>query len=110
MLGKDHLQIIFDELEKRKEFNLDWVWFNEMSYDKGKGKFMEHFLDINTRGKCGTSALCHKRVLNARWPEKGTYLHDWHFIEDLKRISKKFTKIKTPEYLVCHVPNNLLDV
>ena len=102
MIGKDHLQTIVDNID-----GVDWMWFNELSYDKSREGFMEKECDINIRGKCGTSNLAHKKI--AFWNKSNDYGQDWMFIKNLKKKSMKFKKIETPSYLVCQVPD-LLDV
>ena len=103
MLDSDHLQIIVDNIKDN-----DWIWFNDLRYDTRKEKFVENYCDINKLGRCGTSNLAHKKEI-ALWLEKGDYGHDWQFIKELKKASKKYAKVETPSYLVCHVPG-LYDV
>ena len=58
-------------------------------------------------GKCGTSNICHKRSLNIRWEETG-YGHDFHFINQLIRISPG-VHVPTAGYVVArHVPAELI--
>ena len=113
MFGKDHLKIINDNFGDN-----DWVWFNDMSFNTNIQKkgfiehpneedFDEHEVDVNIKGRCGTSNVAHKKSI-AWWTPKGTYLHDYHFIIAL-RSNKNYTKIQTPFYGICHVPR-LLDI
>lgn len=103
MLGTKHLEIISKNLKG------DWVWFNDYTYTLQTKSFLEVHENIDIRGKCGTSTVCHRKSLNVRWPEDGGYLHDWYFINNLKKLSSDYSKIETPEYLICHLPD-LLDV
>lgn len=98
LYGENHLQIVNNNLN-----NHDWVWYNDIRY-KPQGEFWyENQCDIRTLGRCGTSNICHKQSLNARWEEDGRYAHDYHFINRLL-IYPNYTKIATPEYYVCHIP------
>ena len=103
MIGEDHLQVILDNFA-----DCDWVWFNELSYDRQKGNFVEKECDITRRGQCGTSNVSHRKGI-ARWNKSNDYGQDWQFIKNLKKGSTNYKKIPTPSYLVCHVPD-LLDV
>lgn len=98
LFGENHLQIINDNLKG------DWIWFNDYVWNIAHDKFLEVHENINVKGKCGTSTICHKK-LKARWPVSTTYEHDWWFIKTLKKSSKDYYKIVTPEYLICHIPN-----
>jgi glycosyltransferase involved in cell wall biosynthesis len=103
LFGANHLQIVADNLKG------DWVWYNDYVWNIEYNKFLEVHENIDVKGKCGTSTICHKRELKARWNKGQTYLHDWVFIRSLKNTSKDYHKIPTPEYLVCHIPK-LVDV
>lgn len=92
--GPDHLKIVNDGL---KDF--DWVWYNDFIY---KGDWTERACNIKTLGGCGTSNVCHKRSLGLKWDRPG-YAHDFYFNQKLLNF-KNGTKIKTPEYFVCHIP------
>lgn len=95
MFGKNHLQIINDEL---KEY--DWVWYDEYLADKNlTGRLNRCSLAF---GKIGTCNVTHKRELNVRWSGK-TYKHDFEFIEQLMKFPN-FRKITAPEYIICHQP------
>lgn len=111
---KDHLKIIKQGMEEKPGY--DWYWFNDLSYNLKRGGlpvnaegFDEHGVDIEVKGRCGTSNVCHRRDLNAYWSFESSYLHDWIFINRLKAKSKNYVKIPTPQYGICHVPT-LLDV
>ena len=103
MFGTNHLQILSENLKG------DWIWFNDLTYTLETKSFLEVHEDINTRGKCGTSTIAHKRSMKSRWLENGNYHHDWYFIQSLKNSSKDYHRGQTAEYLICHLPN-LLDV
>ena len=105
MFGENHLQIINDQFTDK-----DWYWFSDRSYNKKTQKFDIHEADIDIRGRCGTSNVCHKSDIGVWWTDKATYYHDWIFIVALKTLSQNYGKMDiTPEYLICHVPQ-LLDV
>lgn len=106
MFGTKHLEIIANGIKQHPGY--DWYWFNDRSYNRKTSKFDEHGIDIERKGQNGTSNICHRSDLGVYWPERGTYLHDWLFINKLKAIGRKYVKIPTPEYLICHVPH-LLD-
>lgn len=99
--GNNHLQLIYEQLN-----DYEWVWFND--YRKIKGKWQENSCDIQRKGRCGTSNICHKRELNVSWNKSGYGLDDYYFCQNLLKY-RNFTKINTPEYLVCHVPSNVLN-
>lgn len=92
VLGENHLSVIntFDDK------NFVWCYYDDYLYD-GKEKQVR-----NVRPECqfiGTSAICHKRNSPFKWYDG--YGHDWASIE--KILSLKNYKLKTPEYIVCHV-------
>lgn len=113
MFSPTHLEKINQGIEDNP--NMNWVYFNEYSYDeriskqKGEDTFTEHYININQRGKCGTSNIAHKKNLQVRWPIVGNYQHDWRFIQTLRNKCKQYCEIPTPGYCVCHV-RGLLDV
>ena len=81
----------------------DWVYFNDQRF-KG-GEFIENICDINTFGKCGTSNICHKATMTARWNIENKYSKDdWHFIQKLKSESSNYKQIDCCGYMVCHLP------
>lgn len=96
--GEDHLKKVADSLG-----NYDWVWFNDLRWNKRSEIWYENQCHIKTLGKCGTSNICHKRSLEMYWDENGRYAHDFYFIKKLL-TNRNFTKIATPEYFVCHIP------
>lgn len=100
--GSDHLKIISEEA---KDF--DWVWFNDLVKTKESEKERQTF--INQKFQHGTSNICHKRSLNAMWTSTGYGYDDWGLVQHLLKLSKNYIKIKTPQYVVCHIPK-LLDL
>jgi len=95
--GENHLQIIADNLGE-----YDWVFYNDIVFSGGE--WVERHCDIRKLGQNGTSNVCHKRELGARWGHRG-YAHDHHFNQSLMMKSRKFGKIVTPEYFVMHLPS-----
>lgn len=93
--GENHLQIISDGLK-----DYDWVFFNDYIC---RDEWIERHCDINRLGQNGTSNICHRKSLGARWAHRG-YGHDHHFNQSLMMKSQKYAKIATPEYFVCHIP------
>ncbi len=97
IFGPDHLEYLQDSLR-----NWDWVFFNDMVWN---GQYwQERFCQI-TPFQCGTSNIAHRRAMAARWDLKNDYgKDDYKFILKLKAESSKWTKVETPEYIVCHIP------
>jgi glycosyltransferase involved in cell wall biosynthesis len=96
--GPNHLQKIADNLK-----DYDWVFYNDII--SSGGEWVERNCDIKKLGQNGTSNICHKRELGARWGHRG-YAHDHYFNQSLMMKSRKFGKIPTPEYFVMHLPNS----
>jgi glycosyltransferase involved in cell wall biosynthesis len=96
--GENHLEIINNHLD-----NYDWVWYNDITYKPKDKNWYERHCDINVISMHGTSNICHRRSLGVWWDEHGRYAHDYYFIKKLHRFRNN-TKIKTPEYFVCHIP------
>jgi glycosyltransferase involved in cell wall biosynthesis len=94
--GEDHLSIIEKQLN-----DYDWVWYNDIIFSES---WIERACNIKTLGGCGTSNVCYKRSLNLKWQRPG-YAHDFYFNQQLLRFPNH-AKIETPEYFVCHIPNN----
>lgn len=92
----DHLESIVKELGDE-----DWYWTDD--YVWAGGKFRHRKCSIDKAGQCGTSNLIHRPAL-ARWNTKDNYAHDWRFIQNLRRASKKYKYIRGGKYLVCHIP------
>jgi glycosyltransferase involved in cell wall biosynthesis len=99
--GQDHLSIIKNGIDNAKQ--KDWVWFDDYEGSK-HGKFTHKKRDIHKRSNHGTCNICHKKDL-AQWSSRATYLHDFEFVQSLKKKSLEFEKIDTPQYYICHVPN-----
>jgi len=98
--GPDHLKIIDAGLYKAGY--PEWAHFNDWIAQKD-GKFVERICNIHRQNQNGTSNVVHKRGLKVQWTDG--YLHDWHFIQQLKRYRSE--RIATPEYLTCHIPNQI---
>lgn len=94
--GDGHLRKIAEGLGE-----YDWVFFNDLIFSGGE--WVERTCDIRKLGMNGTSNICHKRELGARWAHRG-YAHDHHFNQSLMMKSRKYGKIATPEYFVMHIP------
>lgn len=115
LFGENHLKKIISQVG-----DSDWVYYDDRSYDVTKQRkgFIEkplfedfhiHRCTFEKRGGMGTSNISHKKI-GAWWTQKGTYFHDFMFVNTLKGISKNFKYLEdTPEYCICHVPN-LLDI
>lgn len=95
--GANHLEII-----SRNFDGLDWVYYNDIVYDKRSKQWIERSCNVHKQGQCGTSNVCHS--MRVFWERPG-YAHDYYFIQKLK-VNNKFKKIETPEYFVCHIPGN----
>lgn len=93
--GENHLQIIADNLK-----DYDWVFFNDYIF---RDEWIERNCDVKRLGQNGTSNICHRRSLGARWSHRG-YAHDHHFNQSLMMKSLNYAKIATPEYFVMHIP------
>ena len=94
--GENHLQGIADKLE-----NYDWVFFNDWMYSGGE--WVPRVCDIRKLGGNGTSNVCHRKSLGAKWGHRG-YAHDHYFNQQLMIKSRNFAKIDAGEYYVCHIP------
>ena len=97
LYGENHLKNINDQLG-----TFDWVWFDDIRFNPKLGEWFENPCDINTISRHGTSNVCHRREIDAKWDYVG-YAHDYHFILQLKR-NHNFAKIQGGEYYVCHIP------
>lgn len=102
-LGPNHLQIIHDNFGENQ-----WVWFNDHCMT-AKGTMNERQIMIHKRYQNGTSNFAHRRECKAVWGN-GYGLDDFNAIQSLIRQYPKYTKIPTPEYIVCHVPAYRVDV
>lgn len=96
--GKGHLSFIASHLKGR-----DWVYFDDYVYNTRRKHWDGFKVNINRRFYHGTSNICHRRDLDAWWLTQG-YLHDSHFISELKRRSPNHAYIGQAEYYVCHIP------
>lgn len=103
IIGPKHLEIISNHIA-----GYDWVWFNDLV--RFQDSIKERKCLITQRYQYGTSNLCHKRSINAKWTSTGYGHDDWGLGQHLLNISKNFSKITTPEYIVCHIPALKLDV
>jgi len=99
--GKDHIKIINDNI---KDF--DWVWYCDKRYREMLKQWYENPCFINRLGYNGTSNVCFKRSLDVMWPESKGYGHDFYFNQELIRKYPNHSKIQTPEYFVCHIPDH----
>jgi len=97
--GTEHLQIINSNIKDN-----DWVYYNDIAYDKRNAQWIERACNIHKMGACGTSNICHASRLGLHWQHPG-YAHDYYFNQQLLRYHN-FKRIPTPEYYVCHIPNN----
>lgn len=115
-LREDHLEIIDKGIQEswckllsydrkisfRKEGEPDWVYFNDFIWNKRHISFRERECHINRKHHNGTSNIAVKRSLGVLWKTSG-YDHDYHYIKELLSFTN-YVKIKTPGYLVCHIP------
>lgn len=82
----------------------DWYYVDDYIYTPSGYALRE--ADINKQGRCGTSNVLHKPDLGVYWPKKGTYAHDYNFINILKAMGKRFGKLDTSGYIVQHIPGS----
>lgn len=102
--GPDHLQIIADEIDNKiTSDKIKWAWFNDLIYKPALKTFAERTCNINQKYRHGTSNLVHRANSGALWKTAG-YAHDYHFTEELKKISPITMQLKTPQYYVNHIP------
>lgn len=80
----------------------DWYIVDDIVYSPGG--YVRRPVKMFHSGFCGTSNLIHRPKLKARWPEKGTYAHDFVFINSLRASSGNFKKLKALGYVVQHIP------
>lgn len=97
--GENHLKGI-----ERYINGYDWVWFDDIVYDKRGDFWYIRECNLMVKGRCGTSNICHRRSLGVKWTRPG-YAHDYYLIEELKKF-KNNRKVPDSEYYVCHIPNN----
>lgn len=110
--GADHLAIIEGGLYAAGIDNgghkslPKWGFFDDW-VGNAKLEFRRRYCYYDQQYHCGTSNIVHQRELNIYW---GTgYLHDWVFIQQLKKRFGIPANIPVPEYFVCHIPK-VLDI
>lgn len=99
MVWENHLKNINDQLA-----TYDWVWFDDIRYESRSDQWYENPCDINEIGRHGTSNICHKRTLPAKWDYIG-YAHDYYFVAQLRQ-NGNYAKIQNGEYYVMHLPGS----
>ena len=77
------------------------MFFNDWIYSGGE--WVPRVCDIRKLGGNGTSNVCHRKSLGAKWGHRG-YAHDHYFNQQLMIKSRNFAKIEAGEYFVCHIP------
>lgn len=87
----NHLKTLVDNIED----NYDWFYYN----DTVNGRVRVTKVQLCC---IGTSNICHKKQLNAVWPDG--YAHDWRFIAQL---GPNYKKIDHAGYIVNHIPGKL---
>jgi len=97
VFGLDHLVIINEEF---KTDLYDWIYFDDVIITNP-----EHTANVVretnvTPSQIGSSSIAHKRSLNVVWGDG--YGHDWGVITNYL-IGRPVTKIRTPQYYVCHI-------
>lgn len=97
-LGEGHLQYLAENLQGR-----DWIYFDDFLWDKRFSVWKANRCDISRRFRHGTSNICHKKELEVYWTNTG-YLHDYHFVNELKKKSVNHAHIGQGYYYVCHIP------
>lgn len=98
--GETHLENIANQKQ-----DCDWYFFDDMVGTKD-GRFYRRICDPDKKFQNGTSNICHKKDLPVMW--KDGYLHDYLFIQDLKRFGR-MARINGGEYHTCHIPK-VLDI
>lgn len=99
LYSKKHLEIINDQITGH-----DWVWYNDFIWNGTA--WIERKCNIRRIGFNGTSNVCFKRCLEAKWSVFTGYSHDFYFNQQLLKISTKCVGITTPGYYVCHLPKH----
>lgn len=100
-LSNNHLELISEQILD----DFDWYFSDDylVTEYKDNNQFecvlRENKLEAN---RIGTSSIIHKRSLNVLWG--AGYAHDWRFICELFKRTKKVNKI-IAKYNVCHIPN-----
>lgn len=99
-LGEEHLKTIAEAVAGTAS---DWVWFNNHVLDNyPRPTEQNNSLEL---ARCGTCNIAHRSSIDKLWQVKADYLHDWNAIQNLKREYPNYSKIETPAYIVCHLPN-----
>jgi glycosyltransferase involved in cell wall biosynthesis len=98
--GKDHLQILNDELNING--NPDWAYFDIYEWSTRLLAFHPKKSDVLKKNQHGTGNLVHKKSLNLLWKSEG-YQHDYFFVQDLLKVPD-YKKLATPQYYCCHIP------
>lgn len=116
-LAPGHLQFLSDAIDKK---NNDWVWFDHWQFGKPQPRAQSEFdwlhnnkwyspvngkTNIEKRFHHGTCNVAHKRSLEVYWKDTG-YMHDFHFINELKKASTNYSFIGQSGYYICHLPNH----
>lgn len=105
-LGRDHLQIIADQINAQKP--AEWYFFNDWTgLPDGSRTFYNRYCSPKLKGQCGTSNIIHRRIGSPSWGPG--YEHDWEFIQRLLKKSDPVYLLKSPLYYVCHIPK-ILDI
>ena len=99
-LGENHVKNIVKQIKAGD----DWLFFDDFVINKEATETKVRNCSMNM-GKCGTSNIIHKKI--AKWDINGSYAHDWRFIKNLQRASRKYRKVLAGEYVVCHIPGRV---
>jgi glycosyltransferase involved in cell wall biosynthesis len=83
----------------------DWVYYNDYVAENANLSSLRERDNVLQQGRIGTSGITHKKSLPVFW--KDGYGHDWDFVQQLMANSSNYTKIKTPGYVVCHIPGQI---
>lgn len=101
MWGDSHLSIINAAISANNEPK--WLFFDDW-LGSPDYTFRRRYCSPDERHRNGTSNICHRVDIGVEWG--GGYLHDFEFIEKLKKICPPVI-IEAAEYYVCHVPKRL---
>lgn len=103
-IGRTHLDTIHREIVANNEPY--WVFFDDW-IAKGGDQFARRVCDHKLKFRNGTSNIAHRKHQNLNWG--AGYLHDFLFIQQLRKVFGEPVAIQAPEYYVCHIPK-LIDV
>lgn len=97
VFGLNHLAIINEDF---KTDLYDWVYWDDVIIMNPE--FTSNIVRGTNPvpGYIGSSSIAHKRALDVIWGDG--YGHDWNVI-DKYLMGRPATKIRTPQYYVCHV-------